>query len=299
MGKRKIPLLKPVVFKEQLIKNKSDILLKDEKIDDFFIHSFKEDLVNLKLPLPPHKKTVNDFVFILNGKMVKTINLASFNLVHGSFLFTPKNSITTTTEISDDLEGYYCHFSDEFLIRNPYLKLWDSQFISQNLLLITAQEIENLNYLLVKILSLYRNRGDRPSNYELIRYYLSTFIAEVSILVEDQLPNKFIHPVLVSFKQNVSLKFKESKSVRYYANILNITPNHLNKIIKTETGETASEIINQICILEAKVLLTQTSLDIGEIAIALGFDDLSYFSRFFKKNTGIAPREYRQMIDLS
>lgn len=299
MNKRKILLLKPAVFKEQLIENRSDRLLADKHIDDFFIHSFKEDLVNLKLPLPPHKKTVHDFVFILNGKMIKTISLESFALERGSFLFTPKNSITTTQEVSDDLAGYYCHFSDEFLIRNPNFQLWESKFNLQNLLQTTAEQRESLNYLLTKILFLYKNRMDKPSNYELIRYYLSTFIAEVSMLAEDQLPYTAMHPVLRRFEQQVTAQFKAFKSVQHYASMLHITPNHLNKIVKSETGKTASEVISEICTLEAKVLLTQTSLDIGEVATELGFDDVSYFSRFFKKQTGLSPVEYRRMIDLS
>src|SRR5699024_4135452 len=120
-------------------------------------------------------------------------------------------------------------------------------------------------------------------------YYLSAFIAEVSIIAENQLPKTKAHPLLSSFNQLVKLHFKESKSVRCYADQLHVSPNHLNKVVKRDTGKTASAIINQICILEAKVLLIQTNLDISQVALELGYEDTSYFSRFFKRHTEISP----------
>lgn len=299
-SKAKIQTLRPILFKGQLIKNAKDGLLNDDKIDTFFIHSFKEDTVDLKLPLPPHKKTVNDFVFIKKGEMERTISLESFHLKAGDFLLTPKNSITTTKTVSSDLEGYYCHFSDDFLIRNGYLKTWHTQTISQNLLHLTHQHTKNLETLLTRILLLYKDRNKEPSKYPLIHYYLSTFIAEVSILLQNQASPKITpHPILIGFNEMVQQYFRVFRNIHEYATLLHISPNHLNKIIKKETGRTASEIITATCILEAKALLLQTSLDVGEIATELGFEDISYFSRFFKKQTEITPSEYRKMIDWS
>lgn len=56
------------------------------------------------LPLPPHKKTVHDFVFISNGNMIKSLGTTSYHLKKNDFLFTPKNNITTTEFVYGDLE---------------------------------------------------------------------------------------------------------------------------------------------------------------------------------------------------
>ena len=80
-SKHKIPTLSPLIFKNKHIENNTDELLNDENITQFFIHSFKDDLVSLKLPLPPHKKTVNDFVFIYNGKMTRNSGICSLQLL--------------------------------------------------------------------------------------------------------------------------------------------------------------------------------------------------------------------------
>ena len=79
-SKLDIPTLSPIIFRKKHIKNSLDDLLNDDSITQFFIHSFKEDNVNLNLPLPPHKKTVNDFVFITNGSMTRSLGIESFEL---------------------------------------------------------------------------------------------------------------------------------------------------------------------------------------------------------------------------
>ena len=298
--KAKIQTLRPLLFKTEHINNPDNDLLDDNHIDHFFIHSLKDESVELKLPLPPHRKTVNDFVFVQNGEMERTINLETFHLKAGDFLLVPKNSITTTTLVSQDLQGYFCHFSNEFLAGKTSLKMWNTHANSENLLSFQKEQIEILEPLLTRILFLYKNRRENPSNYSLIPFYLAAFIAEISVLLQNQTRNpSFHHPVLTEFKEKLQQNFKQIRSVQDYAALLYISPNHLNKIIKKETGKSASVIINETCILEAKVLLTQTTLDIGEIATELGFEDRSYFSRFFKKHAQISPVNYRKMIVLS
>lgn len=299
LDKKTIPLLKPKIFKEELIENKRDGILNNERIEDFFIHSFKDDFIQLKLPLPPHKKTVNDFVFILNGEMTRTIGLKTFALKPNEFLFTPKNNITTTENVDEDLEGFYGHFSNNFLADKLSLKFWSTQATSRNRVFLTDDQVVNLKLLLDRILELYREAPDKSSNYELIRYYLSTFLAEISVLMQEKISKNHVHSIVDTFNQLVNENFRKSREVSFYANRIHVSPNHLNKVIKTETGKSASEVINQICILEAKVLLIQTALDIHEIAYELGFNDPSYFSRFFKNQTDVSPTNYREMIDLS
>jgi len=97
----------------------------------------------------------------------------------------------------------------------------------------------------------------------------------------------------VRFKQQITEKYKELKQVKAYAVLLHITPLHLNEVVKETTGFSASHWINQEILLEAKRMLYYTSLDVKEIAYVLGYDDHAYFSRFFKKHTGMTALEFR------
>jgi len=280
--------------------NSNKELLNDDTISQFFIHYFKEGDVYFNIPLPPHKKTVNDFVYVIKGKMTKSVGIDSFELFENDLLFTPKNNITSTSLLSKDLEGFYCHFSDEFIGANPFLDMLHTQPSINDYFHFTNQDSTNLFFLLTRIRKLYLSRKEQPGNYRLISFYLSTVIAELFLTFRE----KPINPekkkdAFYKFNALVHAHFKQNWTIKEYAFNLNSTPNHLNKRIKKETGKTASEIIKAVTILEAKVLIHQTNLTLKEISTNLGFEDASYFSRFFKKETNYSPRQYRKMIDLS
>lgn len=83
------------------------------------------------------------------------------------------------------------------------------------------------------------------------------------------------------------------KQVSQYADMLNLTPYQLNAITKATVGKTCSELINEHIILESKRYLLATSNQVNQIADHLGYEDVSYFIRFFKKQTGYTPEVFR------
>lgn len=89
-------------------------------------------------------------------------------------------------------------------------------------------------------------------------------------------------------------KFTELKSVSDYAQLLNLSSYQLNAITKSAVGKTVSELINAQIVLESKRLLLATSNQVKDIAYELGYEDVSYFIRFFRKQTGHAPESFRQ-----
>jgi AraC-like DNA-binding protein len=115
-----------------------------------------------------------------------------------------------------------------------------------------------------------------------------------SDLIQRTKSNKFT--ILENFKSLLKKKYKEIASVNQFADLLNITPNYLNMIVKETTGLTANEFMHKRIILEAKRLLINNQLDIAQIAFDLGFKDASYFARFFKRSTGLSPTEFRNSI---
>ena len=84
-----------------------------------------------------------------------------------------------------------------------------------------------------------------------------------------------------------------NKQVSYYAEKLHLSAYQLNAITKASLGKTCSEVINDHLILEAKRHLLATSGQINQIAWQLGYEDVSYFIRFFKKHTGYSPEAFR------
>ena len=100
-------------------------------------------------------------------------------------------------------------------------------------------------------------------------------------LLERQFPIESPH-------QTLSLR-----SAKEYAERLAVHVNHLNKVLKENTGKTTTELISGRMIQEAKILLKQTDWNITEIANSLGFEEVAHFSNFFKKQTSVAPLVFR------
>nr|WP_315034136.1 helix-turn-helix domain-containing protein [uncultured Chryseobacterium sp.] len=101
------------------------------------------------------------------------------------------------------------------------------------------------------------------------------------------------YSITKQFKKLISENFKKNKQVQQYAELLSITPLYLNEAVKEVTGYPASFWIQQKILLEARRLLLYTTMDVKRIAFDLGYEDPIYFSRFFKKGTGMTALEFR------
>ena len=84
------------------------------------------------------------------------------------------------------------------------------------------------------------------------------------------------------------------KQVTQYAEMMHLTTFQLNRITKETTGRTCSQLINEQIVLEAKRNLLATIIQVNQIAFDLGFEDPSYFIRFFKKHTNFSPEAFRK-----
>ena len=96
------------------------------------------------------------------------------------------------------------------------------------------------------------------------------------------------------FESMIDANYKLHKMPSYYADKLNLSPNYLNKICRSETGHTAGALIRKRRTVEAQRLLQYTNLTVNEVANRLGFERLSYFVTSFKKQTGQTPEQFRK-----
>ena len=99
--------------------------------------------------------------------------------------------------------------------------------------------------------------------------------------------------LFTAFTNLVTRYHKREREVVYYANMLSITPDYLNKVCKMHWKTTAKEYIDWQVVMAIKNYLTCTDLSIKCIAAQLNFDDSSYMCRFFKKQTGMSPIQFR------
>jgi len=106
--------------------------------------------------------------------------------------------------------------------------------------------------------------------------------------------NSYVQERLEDFFELLRMHISVTKQVAEYAKMLHLSTYQLNAITKTTVGKTCSELINEYIILESRRHLLATSNQVNAIALQLGYEDVSYFIRFFKNHTGCSPETYRQ-----
>jgi AraC-like DNA-binding protein len=297
----RIPQYKPDDFNPILNIDWAERSAAKKEVNDFFIEPLQA-LKDARTPSQPHRKTVNDFIFIKKGSIEKMVCSSLYDVQEGMIMLLPPHKIRTFIHNTHDIEGFYCHFSNEFIAEGPGLKylqdILNHADIIYNPTLFPDDEHRERIFLILQQMEIlyYQNQS-----LDLVRLYLFTLLGEIRHFIEKlPRPNLSVNETLVfRFRKLITGQIQNLHSVKEYADLLSVSPNHLNKSVKNTTGKTASEIINESLLMEARALLSLSHLSVSEIAFALGIDDVSYFSRFFRKHSGMSPSDYRKRIDLS
>jgi AraC-like DNA-binding protein len=98
--------------------------------------------------------------------------------------------------------------------------------------------------------------------------------------------------IVRQFHLELEKHFRDETSIAAYAARLGVTPNHLNDVVHEQTGHSAGELIRRRRLLDAKRMLSHSQLSVSEIGYSLGFEDPSYFARFFRRYEGITPTAF-------
>ncbi|MNT10712.1 HTH-type transcriptional activator RhaS [compost metagenome] len=203
-------------------------------------------------------------------------------------------------------QGYFCVFTDEFLARNKSGVVLDDLPIFQPGGLPVFQispeqrlEIEHIFEKMNKELS-----SDYVFKYDLLRNYVLEIIHYVQKLQPKGISNPthnaatritslFIELLERQFPVESPMQRLQLRTANDFAERLAVHVNHLNKILKDNTGKTTTHVISARITQEAKILLKQTDWNISEIAYSLGFEEIAHFSNFFKKQTKLSPNNFR------
>lgn len=269
----------------------------------FKIFKIQEVIQYLKFPLPLHRTEYFDILFVVSGdSCTKHCGLKKYEIVPPSIFFKGGGQITSSEIYSENIQGFFCLIEKDFLTSYNIISPATFNFFkfgANPILTLPNDDVTKFEFLFDKLYALYNSRVENKT--KLIASYLIVTLEEALTLynlqnnVTEENHHSTAEMITSRFKDLVAEHFLTKQDVSEYAAMLFITPNHLNKTIKAVTSKTALELIHEMILLEAKVLLNQTDKNISEIAFHLSFDDSSYFSRFFKKLTGVTPLEFRKM----
>lgn len=191
--------------------------------------------------------------------------------------------------------GYLMQFSDEFYfpgdkLSNQLLRRVSSIDHYQ----LNADSFQQLDAILGAVL---REFSEKKECYEtVIKANMGIFFIELIRQQSSDHSDKvslYTQERLEKFLELLETNVFTHKQVAQYAEMLNMSAYQLNAIAKVALGKTCSQIINGHIILEAKRCLLATSSQVSHIAYRLGYEDVSYFIRFFKKQTQYSPGAFR------
>ncbi|WP_234572416.1 helix-turn-helix domain-containing protein [Rhodohalobacter sp. 614A] len=208
--------------------------------------------------------------------------------------------------LDENQAGSFCVFTDSFLDKNKSGVVLDKLPIFRSggypVFEITDKQAEELAIIFQKmekeIASDYEFKYDLLRNYvlELIHYGqklqpATTLHSEHN--AAERIMTLFVELLERQFPIESPNQRLHLKSAKEYAERLAVHVNHLNKVLKENTGKTTTDIITNRIVKEAKILLQQTDWTISEVAFSLGYEEVAHFSNFFRKRVGMSPSGFR------
>jgi AraC-like DNA-binding protein len=250
--------------------------------------------------LVPHRKDYFMFVLVRTGSSRHWIDTTRYTLKNSSLYISSPWQIQVK-EQTNPLEGIILSFTEEFLnldeskeirqlpaIQNPF---------NVHELSLQPQDFSFIEDILQKMWIEYQ--AGNEWRHTMLLSYLRVLSIYTSRIYTEQFSKTAAtteRELLRKFKELIDEQYAELHQVADYAQLLNKSAGYLNEVIKQQSGKTAIEHIHERIMLEAKRKLLHTELSIKEITYDLGFEDVAYFTRFFKRLTEQTPAAFRQAI---
>lgn len=271
------------------------------KAGHFHVIRFKDGQSDQLNRYVPHRHDFFEIIWLRSAKGQVRSDLRSYRVDDHTLFFTSPGQIHAW-EIADNAEGEIASFSEEFFSVNsehPGL-LGKMPFLHSGaldpILYLNPREASRIDRAFRQLHAEAKEAA--PGRDDLVRSYLTIILTHARQSFARRQPEAAASPPTVEliagrFRHALAEHFPQLLEVGEYADLLHVSRTHLNDHLQRETGRTGSEIIHERIVLEAKRLLAHTSLTGAQIAYRLRFKDPSYFGRFFRRNTGQTPGEFR------
>lgn len=267
--------------------------------ESFSIRDVKELLAGKDISQELHR---HDFFYILaleKGAGIHEIDFISYEVGDHSLFFMRPGQVHQHT-LKAESTGFLLEFKTDFYhpqdkASNHHLRKASGKNFYQT----DPEKFKKLFSLLIYIFQEYTEK--QKGYQEVIKANLGVLFIELirqshSTTIHLNSTNPYMQERLEDFFELLENNVTTEKQISHYADMLHLSLHQLNTITKTSLNKTGSELINDYIILESKRYLLATSNQVNQIAYHLGYEDVSYFIRFFKKHTGYSPEAYRHNL---
>ena len=272
--------------------------------EEIYVSRFSAYIKCNKNLLQPHRHSFYHLAFFTEGKGMHTIDFTNFEIKSQQIYFMVPGQIQNYI-CEDDVEGYVINFSVPFFSSFLLMPNYIEQFPYFTGALANSV-IDIPPHLRTEITSLFdgilRESDHRDKmGMDMLKAMMIQLFIRIGRLTS-HVPTHQVHSykffLFRKFLKLLEANLEVVKFPRDYADMLFITPNHLNSLCNEILGRSTGEMIRDRLILEAKRLIVNYELSISEISNKLNFYDNSYFTKFFKKHTSMTPEEFRNTIKL-
>lgn len=278
-----------------------DLFQAGKNPSDFYFNTMKNHLVVGHRHIEkPHRHDFYAAVLFTQGNGIHEIDFQKYDVSKGSLFFLSPGQIHSW-ELSEDIDGYIFFCSQQYYeMHYVNQKLRNFPFFGS---VSFPRKLQLDNEELQKNIHLFQQLGKEHERKEIMKDGLilslmsQVFINSTRLFTKDFDVHTssaglsyFKH--YQDFENLVEQHFTEQKSIAYYAALLGISSKHLNRIVQTIVQKTATEVITERVVLEAKRMLMYLNESLVEIAFRLGYEEYSYFVRVFRKSSGMTPTQF-------
>lgn len=276
-----------------------DDFTKKAKETSFYIEKLSTHLVNHPFVSKPHKHDFYLILYVRKGNGTHTIDFNTYPITPGGFYLMTPGQVHSWV-LDPDTEGIILFFEKGFYQMNldaaspvdfPFFhSLHASPFVD-------IKPDPAIDFIVDEML----NEFNRQENFDfrMLRSYLDLLLLKLSRVykTENDIPLHDRIFKLRKLEQLIDKNFVKLKQPSHYADLMNLSASYLNTLCKQNLNKTLSELIQERVVLEIKRLLAYTDLSVKQIADKLDFSEGSYLIRFFRKNTGHTPEQFKESIN--
>ncbi len=262
----------------------------------FDIYELTPELVKqvIEAPAPLHRHDFEEFLILTEGKPLHFIDVKQQTLNAPVIVYVAEGKVHQF--IPDEAtSGWVIKYRTEFI---P-----DSSFHFYSFFTDLINYPLGTDFCISSITDLcrmmYREHQQELSDLNVVKHLLLALIAKLEtekggIPEQSSTARPQQTETFNNFLKILQYNYKRTEGVQFYADKLNTSIRNLNLICSSVFGKSVSDIIETRKLIEARQLLLNTSLTVSEIGYELGYNDKSYFTRVFKRRTGLTPSEFRQ-----
>lgn len=258
-----------------------------EITDRLFISNHSADGNRHEFHYLPHRDDYYMIGVVTTGQFSLCIDFEDITITSGQALIITPGQVHYSIEKSDGT-GFHLAFAPELMTENESVSIQGFALNGRTIDL-CQEDLTDL----IHLHEVLKHRSNKQGGAE------RSIASAIKSIILDNIPtrnapppNRYIRLVL-GLRNLIKEYIAEIKSPSGYASMLNVSEVYLNEAVKCCTGMNVSNFIGNSIATLAKRELYYTSLTVREIAARLGFEDYSYFSRLFKRHSGISPKEFR------